>query len=143
MSPERLETALGAFCEHPSVENRRELVGALAASELFFVIDERETPEAPIRLAFTHDASGNAVVPGFTDKGRLALWLRTGGPIAQAPASGFVPALLSGPFAGLVVNPGSEASVVVYRRVLEALSTQDEASLERSIAGEFTVVRWL
>jgi hypothetical protein len=74
-----------------------------------------------VRLASTQDAEGRTVLPGFTSESQLRAWLPGGGPYAKAPRAGFLPSFLAGPFVGLVLNPGSQASAFVDRRELELL----------------------
>ncbi len=60
-------------------------------------------------------------MPAFTDRKHVSLWLPEGGDIAEAPASGFLPTLLSGPFVGLLLNPKSDTTVFIDRRILKQL----------------------
>ena len=59
---------------------------------------------------------------GFTNEEKLRKWMPGGTPHATAAATAFLPATLKGPFTGLVLDPGSEASAFIHRRALELLA---------------------
>jgi hypothetical protein len=130
----RLADALSEFHHSDTVSARRKVLEALAISELIFPAEERrERSGQGLALAFAKDRQGQPVLPGFTDERHLREWLPTGGPHATAPASGFLPTVLAGPFVGLVINPGSEASAFVDRRALELLAAGKQPTAEESI----------
>ncbi len=122
MSSDRLAAALAAFRESDTAETQQRILDELAGSELIFPAAERGPRDKGVQLAFTKDQRGRPILPGFTDEHHLSMWLPGGGPYAKAPASGYLPTALAGPFAGLVLNPGSEASAFVDRRALELLA---------------------
>lgn len=72
---------------------------------------------------------GRPVLPGFTAEGPLRAWRAATGAYATAPAHVFLPTLVSGPFAGLVLNPGSPTAVFVERSAIELLAKRAGASL--------------
>jgi hypothetical protein len=83
---------------------------------------------------------GRPILPGFTDEHHLSIWWRSGSPYAKAGAAGFLPAFLEGPFVGLALNPGSEASALVNRRALELLAAGRKAHVT-DFKGEEALVR--
>jgi hypothetical protein len=113
-------SALVDFCQSDTPDTRRCLLESLLQSTLIF-------PTAPptegedVRLAFTSGELGRPVLPAFTDRAHVSLWLPQGSNIAEASASGFLPALLSGPFVGLLINSKSDSSVFIDRLVLEQM----------------------
>lgn len=114
-------SALDDFCRADTPDTRRHLLESLLQATLIFVTAPRAEGEN-VRLAFTSDQLGRPVLPAFTDGTHVSLWLPQGSDIAEAPASGFLPALLSGPFVGLLINSKSETSVFIARPVLEQLA---------------------
>jgi hypothetical protein len=137
VSTERLLEALAAFCDADTKETRQRVLEELARSELIFPAAERGRRDQGVRLAFTKDQDGRQVLPGFTDDRHLRIWLPGGGPYAKARAGGFLPTVLAGPFAGLVLNPASEASAFVDRRALDFLAAGQAVTCERAL-----VKRW-
>ena len=121
MGNDRLVAALADFRDADTAETQRRVLDELVGSELIFPTADREPGDKSIRLAFTVDRRGRYILPGFTDERCLSVWLPSGGDYATAPGAGAISALLAGPFAGLVLNPGSEASAFVDRRALELL----------------------
>ena len=113
--------ALAAFRDADTAETQRRVLDELVGSELIFPTADREPGDKRMRLAFTVDWRGRYILPGFTDQRHLSIWLPSGGDYASAPGAVAISALLTGPFAGLSLNPGSEASAFVDRRVLELL----------------------
>lgn len=122
MSGDRLAAALAAFRDADTAETQQQVLDELARGELFFPAAERGPRDQGVRLAFTKDHRGRHILPGFTDEQHLSRWLAGGGPYAKATPAGFLPTVLAGPFAGLVLNPGSDASAFVDRRALELLA---------------------
>ena len=118
--PNSITSALAEFCQADTPATRQRLLTALAESTLIFPIASPSTAET-MQLAFTSDEMGRPVLPGFSDEDHVRQWLPQGTDIAGAPASAFLPAVLSGPFAGLVINARSETSVFVDRAVIERL----------------------
>jgi hypothetical protein len=119
-----LRKALDAFRQAPTASNQEKVYRTLLMSTLVFPVAESE----PIRIAFLKNDAGETLAPAFTDKEALLEWLPTGSPIASAAASAFIPAVLEGPFDGLVLNPGSRGNVVVDRSALQYLRTIHQAS---------------
>ena len=117
-----LPLALQAFCERSTPESRSQLLQALMSAELLVPVAEQAPEQHGLRLAFARDGNGRTLAPAFTDTGRLRDWLRTGGAYAKATAMGLVGVLLTGPFDGLVVNPGASDCAVVERVALQALA---------------------
>jgi SseB protein N-terminal domain len=139
---ERLAAALEAFAEAETPDTRWHVLDALANADLIFPTAERGPGEQSVRLAFTQDDQGRPVLPGFTDESHLRVWLPGGGPYAKAAPKGFLPSVLAGPFVGLVLNPGSEASALVDRRALELLASGNPSSVSTGADGAL-VRRWL
>jgi hypothetical protein len=108
---------------------------------LIFPATERTSEAQDVRLAFTQDAEGRPVLPGFTREYSCVRGCPGGGPYAKAPRAGFLPSFLAGPFVGLVLNPGSQASAFVDRRALELLASGHPRS--ESVGVEDTLVtKW-
>jgi len=143
VSGDSLVAALAAFRHAGTAQSERKVLEELATSELIFPADERGRQERGIRLAFTKDQYGRRVLPGFTDEQHLSEWLPGGGPYAKAQAAGFLPAVLAGPFAGLALNPGSEASAFVDRRALELLAAGKTTVLSGDSSQPGLVQRWV
>lgn len=141
MAGGRLAAALEAFAEAETPDTRRQVLEALANADLIFPTAERGPGERSVRLAFTKDDQGRPVLTGFTDESHLSVWLPEGGPYAKAPPAGFLPSVLAGPFVGLVLNPGSEASALVDRRALELLASGNPPSISAGAEGAL-VRRW-
>jgi hypothetical protein len=142
MSGDRLAAALAAFRDADTAETQQRVLDELAGAELIFPAAERGPQDRGVRLAFTKDERGRPVLPGFTDQQHLSTWLPGGGPYAKAPASGYLPTVLNGPFAGLALNPGSDAGAFVDRRALEVLAAGKTAQV-LSDSGEVGLVqRW-
>lgn len=142
MSSDRLAAALAAFSDADTAESQQQVLDELARSELFFPAAERGPRDQGVRLAFTKDQQGRHILPGFTDEQHLSRWLAGGGSYAKAGPAGFLPTVLAGPFAGLVLNPGSDASAFVARRALELLAAGKTTHVADD-DGEGTLVhRW-
>jgi hypothetical protein len=137
-----LSAALEAFARVETSETRRRVLQALTDAELIFPTAERGPDEQRVRLAFTQDGHGRPVLPGFTDESRLRVWLPEGGSYAKAAPAGFLPSVLAGPFVGLVLNPGSEASALIDRHALELLASGETLSVSDAAAGDL-VTKWL
>ena len=73
-------------------------------------------------IAFIKEPNGDLLTPAFTDAQALFAWAPAGQSVSTAEATGFIPALLAGPTSGMVLNPGSNASVVLDRAMLEPLA---------------------
>src|SRR3974390_1468826 len=99
MSGHRLALALSALSHDDTRTTRREVLVALAESELLFPAAEPEPGEPALSLAYTQDEAGRPLLPGFTDQRRLAAWA-PGSPYVRAEASVFLPTILAGPFVG-------------------------------------------
>lgn len=142
MKSARLALALAAFRDRGTPDTRQEILAALADCELLFAVAERGPGDRGIRLAYAKDGQGRLVVPGFTDAQHLRAWLRVASGSATAPAAGFLPAVLSGPFAGLVLDPNSDASTFIDRHALERLfAGEDPRSATTAKDGETLVQR--
>jgi hypothetical protein len=141
MSNDDLVAALVAFSAADTSDSRRRVLEELGQSELIFPMAERAPDDPGVRLAFTEDAHGRPVLPAFTDEAQLSIWLVSGGPYAKAPASGFLPSVLAGPFVGLALNPGSDASAFVDRRALELLASGNLSAGDDGVQAAL-VARW-
>lgn len=141
MTGDPIAAALAAFGDADTAETRQRILYALAQGELLFPTAERGAGDADFRLAFTKDHQGRQVLPAFTDERHLSRWLPGGGSYATAVAADFLPMALAGPFAGLVLNPGSDASAFVDRRALELLAA-GETTHETDRKGEALVQEW-
>lgn len=141
MSSDLLAAALSAFGDADTAETQQRILDALAKTELLFPVAQRAPQDLGVRLAFTRDQLGRSVLPGFTDEPHLRLWLPGGGPYAKAAAADYLPAILTGPFVGLALNPGSDASAFVDRRALEILAAGK--TLRASAVGGALVQRWM
>jgi len=115
-----MPVALRAFCEASTPRAGRRLLKTLARATLIFPTAPQSEGQPP-SLAFTSNAAGQPVLPAFTDEPYVLQWLPEGSDVVTAAASGFAPALLSGAFVGLVINPASETGVFVGRRLIELL----------------------
>jgi hypothetical protein len=115
-----ISLALADFCRIDTSATREDLMMALSEATLIFPIAP-PSEAGNMQLAFTSDEMGRPLLPGFTDRAHVLTWLPQGTDIAAASASGFLPALLSGPFVGLVINSKSETSVFVSREVIQML----------------------
>jgi hypothetical protein len=138
---DRLAEAIAAFLDTDSVETQQRVLDELATSELIFPAAERGPRDAGVQLAFIQDQRGRPILTGFTDEPHLSLWQPGGGPYAKAPAAAFLPTAIAGPFAGLVLNPGSEASAFVDRRALQLLAAGKAAHVADN-KGEALVQEW-
>ena len=142
MSRNRLAAALDAFGDADTADTQQRVLDELARGELLFPAAERGPRDQSVRLAFTKDQRGRHILPGFTDEKHLSRWLPGGGPYAKAPAAGYLPMMLAGPFAGLVLNPGSEASAFVDRRALELLAAGKTTHVSDDSGEGGLVQRW-
>lgn len=120
--PGSLLASLQAFHSASTSESRARVLRALMSSELLVPVSTRSATADGLALAFTQDGAGRTLAPAFTDERRLRTWLRTGGDYARAPARGLIATLLAGPFAGLLLNPGSDECAVVERHAMQALT---------------------
>jgi hypothetical protein len=128
MSNDDLAAALAAFSASDTPDSRRNVLEALAQSDLIFPMAERAPDDPVVRLEFIQDPRGRPVLPAFTGEGELEAWLVSGGHHAKASPPGllprllsFLPSLLRDPFVGLALNPGSKASALVGQSALELL----------------------
>lgn len=142
MGNDRLAAALAAFRESNTAATQQRVLDELVRSELIFPTAEPGPRATGLQLGFTDDQLGRPILPGFTDEHHLSIWLRSGGPYAKARAAGFLPAFLEGPFVGLALNPGSEASVLVDRRAVELLAAGRKAHLTDYDGEEALVREW-
>ena len=117
-----LLATLQALHGAPTSESRTRVLRALMSSELLLPVADGSAAAKGVALAFTRDGAGRTLAPAFTDEGRLRAWLRTGGGYARAPAGSVIATLLAGPFAGLLLNPGSDECAVIERDAIQALA---------------------
>jgi len=120
-SNSELRTAIEAFVRSGGDSKNQDAVfRSLARAILIF--PSVNSAVGKVSLAFIKDPKGDLLTPAFTDAQALLAWAPSGQSVSTAEASGFIPALLAGPTSGIVVNPGSEASVVFDRKMLENLA---------------------
>jgi hypothetical protein len=139
---DRLAAAIAAFRDADTAQTQQRVLDELARSELIFPAAERGPRDKSVQLGFTQDRRGRPILPGFTDEPHLSIWLPGGGPYAKAPAAAFLNTALAGPFAGLVLNPGSDASAFVDRRALELLAAGKPMHVADN-KGEALVQEWM
>ena len=120
--PDSLLDSLQAFHSGSTSESRARVHRALMSSDLLVPVSSSPSSAKGLALAFTQDSAGRTLAPAFTDEGRLRTWLRTGGDYARAPARALIATLLAGPFAGLLLNPGSDECAVIERDVMQTLA---------------------
>jgi fructose-specific phosphotransferase system IIC component len=120
-SNSELRTAIEAFVRSGGDSKNQDAVfRSLARAILIF--PSVSSAVGKVSLAFIKDPKGALLTPAFTDAQALLAWAPSGQSVSTAEASGFIPALLAGPTSGIVVNPGSEASLVFNRKMLENLA---------------------
>jgi hypothetical protein len=120
-SNSELRTAIEAFVRSGGDSKNQDAVfRSLARAILIF--PSVSSAVGKVSLAFIKDPKGDLLTPAFTDAQALLAWAPSGQSVSTAEASGFIPALLAGPTSGIVVNPGSEASLVFNRKMLENLA---------------------
>jgi len=120
-SNSELRTAIEAFVRSGGDSKNQDAVfRSLARAILIF--PSVSSAGGKVSLAFIKDPTGDLLTPAFTDAQALLAWAPSGQSVSTAEASGFIPAVLAGPTSGIVVNPGSEASVVFDRKMLENLA---------------------
>jgi hypothetical protein len=120
-SNSELRTAIETFVRSGGDSKNQDAVfRSLARAILIFL--SVSSAVGKVSLAFIKDPNGDLLTPAFTDAQALLAWAPSGQSVSTAEASGFIPALLAGPTSGMVVNPGSEASVVFDRKMLEDLA---------------------
>ncbi len=120
-SNSELRTAIEAFVRSGGDSKNQDAVfRSLARAILIF--PSVSSAGGKVSLAFIKDPKGDLLTPAFTDAQALLAWAPSGQSVSTAEASGFIPAVLAGPTSGIVVNPGSEASVVFDRKMLENLA---------------------
>ena len=120
-SNSELRTAIEAFVlSGGDSKNQDAVFRSLARAILIF--PSVNSAVGKVSLAFIKDPKGDLLTPAFTDAQALLAWAPSGQSVSTAEASGFIPALLAGPTLGMVVNPGSEASVVFDRKMLQNLA---------------------
>src|SRR2546429_4368170 len=120
-SNSELRTAIEAFVRSGGDSKNQDAVfRSLARAILIF--PSVNSALGKVSLAFIKDPKGDLLTPAFTHAQALLAWAPSGQSVSTAEARGFIPALLAGPTSGIVVNPGSEASVVFDRKMLENLA---------------------
>jgi hypothetical protein len=91
-------------------------------------------------LAFGKDRKDRNVLLAFSDEQAVTAWEPAGGDVVSAPAAGFVPAVVEGPFEALALNPGTPSGVLVPKQAVALLGV---ASLPNDEAGRgFGVEPW-
>lgn len=123
----RLRAALETFVQGGgSIKDQEAVFQGVLQSTLIFP----SISQAPgrVALAFIREPNGNLLTPAFTDARALLVWAPPGHSVSMAEAPGFIPAIQASPTSGMVLNPGSEASLVLDREALENLA----ARLKRS-----------
>ena len=116
-----LRAAVEEFVRSPGNPKHQEAVfRALVRASLIF--PSVSSAPGKISLAFIKEPSGDLLTPAFTDTQTLLAWAPPGQSVSTAEATVFIPAVLAGPTAGIVLNPGSQASVVFDRKQLEDLA---------------------
>lgn len=118
-----LRAALETFVQDGgSIKGQEAVFRAVLQSTLIFP----SVSQAPgrVALAFIREPNGNLLTPAFTDARALLAWAPSGHSVSTADATGFIPAIQASPTAGMVLNPGSEASLVLDRKTLENLTAR-------------------
>jgi len=116
-----LRTAVEGFVQSGGdAKNQGAVFRALLRARLIFP----SVSSAPgrISLAFIKEPNGDLLTPAFSDAQALFAWAPSGQSVSTADATAFIPALLAGPTSGIVLNPGSNASVLLDRKMLENLA---------------------
>ena len=116
-----LRTAVEGFVQSGGdAKNQGAVFRALLRARLIFP----SVSSAPgrISLAFIKEPNGDLLTPAFSDAQALIAWAPSGQSVSTADATAFIPALLAGPTSGIVLNPGSNASVLLDRKMLENLA---------------------
>jgi hypothetical protein len=118
-----LRAAVEEFVRSGGNPKRQEAVfRALVRANLIF--PSVSSAPGKVSLAFIKEPTGDLLTPAFTDAQALLAWAPSGQSVSTAEATGFIPALLAGPTAGIVLNPGSQASVVFDRKQLQDLASR-------------------
>ena len=122
-SNSELRTAIESFVRSGGdAKNQDAVFRSLARALLIF--PSVTSASGKISLAFIKDPNGDLLTPAFTEAQALFAWAPSGQSVSTAEAAGFIPAILAGPTSGMVVNPGSQASVVFDRKMLEDLASR-------------------
>jgi len=118
-----LRSAVEAFVRSGGDPKNQEAVfQALVRGSLIFP-SVSQVP-GKIALAFIKEPNGDLLTPAFTDARALLAWAPSGHSVSTADAAGFIPAIQASPTAGMVLNPGSEASLVLDRKTLDTLAAR-------------------
>ena len=120
-NPELL-AALAAYRAHRGAQQEWLVLKTLMDSQPLFLTAEPPVDGRAPRLAFGRDRHNRSVLLAFSDERAVTAFEPAGGEVVSAPAAGFVPAVVEGPFEALALNPGSATGVLVPKNSVALLA---------------------